>query len=245
MAQEQTSNVVVFDLDETIGYFTEFGIFYDSLVKYLNAGQINREWIFAKTLQLFPEVIRPNLFSVLTYLKKKKQDGMCSKVLIYTNNQGPRDWAHMIKRYIHKKLDYILFDSIIGAFKVRGKIEEVCRTSNEKSTTDLVRCAKLPKETRICFIDDIYHENMDNVYYIKVTPYIHTISMNVMVNRFLDSTVSHRLGIKVDTQNRYIHYMRAKIHEYKYTYVVKEARSYDIDKIVTKQIMVLLQNFFH
>ena len=27
--------IVVFDLDETLGYFTEFGIFWDSLVQYL------------------------------------------------------------------------------------------------------------------------------------------------------------------------------------------------------------------
>ena len=27
--------VVVFDLDETLGYFTEFGIFWDSLIQYL------------------------------------------------------------------------------------------------------------------------------------------------------------------------------------------------------------------
>ena len=28
--------IVVFDLDETLGYFTELGIFYDCLKKYLN-----------------------------------------------------------------------------------------------------------------------------------------------------------------------------------------------------------------
>jgi hypothetical protein len=29
--------IVVFDLDETLGYFTELGIFYDCLKKYLNS----------------------------------------------------------------------------------------------------------------------------------------------------------------------------------------------------------------
>ena len=28
--------VVIFDLDETLGYFVEFGIFYDCLNRYLN-----------------------------------------------------------------------------------------------------------------------------------------------------------------------------------------------------------------
>ena len=41
--------------------------------------------------------------------------------MIYTNNQGPKEWTQMIKHYIETRLEYNLFDKIIGAFKIKGK----------------------------------------------------------------------------------------------------------------------------
>ena len=35
-AVNHISKVVVFDLDETLGYFIEFGIFYDMVIIYVN-----------------------------------------------------------------------------------------------------------------------------------------------------------------------------------------------------------------
>ena len=34
--------IVVFDLDETLGYFVEFGIFWDSLKEYIIKNNINK-----------------------------------------------------------------------------------------------------------------------------------------------------------------------------------------------------------
>ena len=243
-AVNHISKVVVFDLDETLGYFIEFGIFYDMVVKYLNPQQSKRLDLFCGLLDLYPEVLRPNVWSVFKYLIKKKEKGFCSKILIYTNNQGPKEWTIMIKTYIHKKLNYELFDKIIGAFKINGIVREICRTTSDKTTSDLVRCAKLPNKTQICFVDDIYYENMDNVYYIKVNPYIHNISINVMVNRFLNHDISSSFGITISKRSQFIEYMRIKIKQYKYNYVTKSNEEYDIDKIVTKQLMILLQEFF-
>ena len=236
--------VVVFDLDETLGYFTEYGVFYELLCKYKNIPSQQRQSIFNKLLDLFPEVLRPNILSVLKYLTTKKKNGMCSEVIIYTNNQGPKEWVGLIKGYIHTKLNYNLFDRVIGAFKINGQVKEICRRTNDKTTSDLIRCAKLPKQTQICFIDDTYYENMDDVYYIKVTPYIHNISINVMTNRFLNSDLALELGIHHTKSHLYTSYMRKGIARYHYEYVVKNDGEFEMDKIVTKQLMIFLQRFF-
>ena len=84
--------IVVFDLDETLGYFTEFGIFWDSLVQYLKS--INKQALnqhdFDDVLDLYPEFLRPNIINILNYLKEKKDSNCCHKMMIYTNNNGPR-----------------------------------------------------------------------------------------------------------------------------------------------------------
>lgn len=238
-------NVVVFDLDETLGYFTEYGMFYELLVRFLKIPSKYHQEIFNYTLELYPEVFRPNILSVFNYLKNKKKTGKCEKILIYTNNQGPKTWTRMINNYIHSKINYQLFDSIIGAFKIRGKIEEVGRTTNDKNREDLVRCAKLPPDTEICFVDDVYYKSMNDVYYIKVSPYVHNISMNVMVNRFLESSISSKLGIvEGSSASEFIRFVRSKIIQYNYAYIPKTKDGYDMDKIVTKQMMILLQKFF-
>ena len=59
--------IVVFDLDETLGYFTEFGIFWDSLSNYLKIKEkpkLNQD-DFNETLDLYPEFLRPNKINIL------------------------------------------------------------------------------------------------------------------------------------------------------------------------------------
>ena len=96
--------VVVFDLDETLGYFIEFGIFWDSLKEYVNKNNIDcniNQDLFNKILDLFPEFLRPNIINILQYLKKKKLTNKCSKIMIYTNN-------HALK-FLLMLLVYIVF----------------------------------------------------------------------------------------------------------------------------------------
>jgi len=147
--------IVVFDLDETLGYFTEFGIFCDCLNYYFKNDKYS-DIHFNELLDLFPEFIRPKIFSILKYLKLKKEENKCYKVMIYTNNQGHKNWALNIKKYFDTKIDYKLFDQIIAAFKVRGKPVELGRTSHDKTIDDFINCTKLPTDIEICFIDDVY-----------------------------------------------------------------------------------------
>ena len=64
--------IVVFDLDETLGYFTEFGIFCDCLNMYLNNNNYS-EKNFNELLDLYPDFLRPNIIQILQYLKNKKK----------------------------------------------------------------------------------------------------------------------------------------------------------------------------
>ena len=176
--------IVVFDLDETLGHFVQLGIFCDILEKYYKKPLTSLE--FFELMDIFPEFLRPNILKILSYLKIKKQKGYCNKIIIYTNNQGPKEWTLKIKNYFEKKINYKLFDQVIGAYKIRGEIIEPTRTSHDKSSRDLLNTANLPDNAQICFLDDLYHPLMDNdnTYYINVDPYSITLSFYEMAERY-------------------------------------------------------------
>ena len=178
--------IVVFDLDETLGYFTELSIFWNALENYYGVNLFNEQ--FYEVLDIFSEFLRPNIIDILQFLKEKKINKECDQIMIYTNNQGPKTWVYMLSNYFNDKISYKLFDKIIAAFKVNGKIVEINRTSHDKSVEDLVRCTKIQSDTEICFIDDQYHPlmNNDNVYYINLKPYIFTIPFPEMADRYYE-----------------------------------------------------------
>jgi len=231
--------IVVFDLDETLGYFTQFGIFWDSLTKCINDNKIDYEPNFTETLDLYPEFLRPNIIPILTYLKKKKAEGSCMKVLIYTNNTGPRTWAEQIISYFEEKIHCKLFDQIIAAFKINGKRIEIGRTTYDKTHSDLIKCTKISKDTQICFIDDVFHPGManDNIYYINIKPYFHTIPFDEMIDRFKNSPYfKETICTKTIMKN---------IQTYHFATFRKSDEEYEIDKILGKHIIFHLQKFFN
>jgi len=240
--------IVVFDLDETLGYFVEFSIFWDALNSFIKTEKINYHLTqedFNEILDLFEEFIRPNILLILNYLKYKKQTKACDSILIYTNNQCEKhEWANYIKKYFENKINYPLFDQIIGAFKINGKRYETCRTCHEKTIHDLLKCSKLPANAEICFLDDILYPEMSgkNIYYIKVNPYVYDLSFEEMIFRF--STCE--LGEKIIKNNLvFKEYMKNYMKQYAYSFTEKIDGEYDIDKIVTKKIMFHLQTFFN
>jgi hypothetical protein len=239
--------IVVFDLDETLGYFTELGLFWDSLIEYIKTEKINykvTQHEFNETLDLFEEFIRPNIISVLNYLKYKKQTKICNSVLIYTNNQGTKEWATYIQKYFESKINYGLFDQVIGAFKINGKRYELCRTSHEKTIHDLLQCSKLPANTEICFLDDVLYPEMSgkNIYYIKVNPYIYNLPFETMIERFLTSELAEKI---ITNAQMFKTDMMKYMKRYAYTYIEKSSEEYEIDKIITKKTMCHLHAFFN
>ena len=167
--------------------------------------------------------------------------------MIYTNNQGPKQWALYIKEYFEDKIKYGLFDQIICAFKVNGKPLELGRTTHDKTFSDFIKCSKVPTNTQICFLDDTYYPNMnnDNVYYIKVKPYMHDLSHDLLIKRFISSDFGKTILKDKKDVIAFDTFMKQFMMKYDYIYVVKKTKDYDIDKIVTKKTMIHLQDFFN
>ena len=207
--------VVVFDVDETLGNFAQFGIFCAVLDEYYKADISYKH--FNDLVEIFPEIFRPNIIRILDYIRKKKDIGVCSKVMIYTNNQGPDKWVQHIRDYLEMKLRNKatgaasastelailppLFDHIIGGFKSRNDSSSSSssssplsqrypeRTTSEKTVSEFLRCSRLPPDIEICFLDDVLHERMadEKVYYIKLQGYHSYIPFEHYVLRFLGS----------------------------------------------------------
>ena len=241
------SKIVVFDLDETLGYFVEFGMFWDTLKNYYknlnpNKNPVFDQHLFNKLLDLYPEFIRPNILNILNYLKRKKQDKHCHKLMIYTNNQGPPEWAQQIKCYFEDKMNTSLFDQIIGAFKVNGKQVELSRTTHMKTHKDFISCTKIPETTQICFIDDVFHPGMsnDNIYYIHIKPYTYDLTFDTIVERFVGSGLLH-----VDSPTSMKEAIITGMKRYNYTYVEKAQLEHEIDAMLSKKILHHLHTFFN
>jgi hypothetical protein len=236
--------IVVFDLDETLGYFTEFGMFWDAVNSYIKHIELNipeDQNLFDSLLHLYPEFLRPNILNILNYLKKKKQKNHCHKLMIYTNNQGPKEWAHYIIKYFEKKLNYKLFDQIIAAFKIHSEYVELCRTTHLKTHKDLIKCTKVPDNTQICFLDDVFYPGMkhDNVYYINIKPYIHDLTFNEMIDRFINS--SNFINDPISCKTYILNFMKS----YDYVYVKKQNDLQKIDVMLSKKILSHLHVFFN
>lgn len=189
---------IVFDVDETLGYFSQFGSFVDAISFYnkdLSGSVFER---FNEILDLYPEFIRPKMIETLKYIYEKKVNGKCSGVFIYTNNQGPRIWVQHIAKYFDYKVgtnrneNQSLFDKIIAAYMINGKIIESGRTSQNKTYDDLLRITGISPQAEICFVDDLNHPDMrhENVLYLNVKPYVKTLSVNEMIQRYLKSPLA-------------------------------------------------------
>lgn len=233
-----SQKIVVFDLDETLGSFVEIGIFCDALTSIYGKEVIKKT--FFSILDLFPEFLRPNIFKIMKFVKDMKSKKKCHKVMIYTNNQGPRSWAEMIVEYFHKKLNTKLFDQIISAFKVDGKKVELLRTSHNKSHKDLVCCANLPDDTQICFLDDQYHSLMkhDNIYYINIKPYTYTIPFTEMAGKYYD-----KINPIIDREI-FLDLVKQFMNNYEFSVNKKSDNEYNVDKIIGKHMLKHLKHFF-
>ena len=239
---------IVFDMDETLGHFVEINMFWTSLKEYLFLKNLShyitdkhhnlKETTFFQLLDIFPEFLRPNILSILKYLRTKQENSEIDKVMIYTNNNGPKEWVLSIRDYFNAKLGYPMFDNVIAAFMVNGKIVEPKRTTFFKTYDDLVNCARLSKNAEVCFIDDQYHPHMinDKVYYIYTQPYIIRIDFADMIARFLKANF-----ISVPNHSEFTEFMLYKLKNYAYS--VTKTKITDDDRIMSQEIIRYLQTF--
>ena len=112
--------IVIFDLDETLGQFVQLGYFYQAITNYFGKQLTKPE--FFELLDNYEKYFRPYIFKILEYVKKKKQRNRNLKVIIYSNNQSGYKWINYIRDYIENKLNYKLFDKVIGPHKIGREI---------------------------------------------------------------------------------------------------------------------------
>jgi hypothetical protein len=240
----KVNKIVVFDLDETLGYFVEFGIFWQVLAKYFKYIKIDytlSQEDFNLLFNLYPDFQRPKIMKILNYLKNQKKINCCNKIMIYTNNQGPTTWANYIKNYYETKLNYPLFDQIISAFKINGKKIEIYRTSHSKNYKDLVRCTKIPETCQICFLDDTFYPEMSvpNVYYINVKPYVHHIPFKEMIHTFINSRI-----FRDKINDEFKLFMENCMNKFIYRYD-KDEHEINENRLISNKILEHLHIFFN
>ena len=255
---EKTNNsegmkTFVFDLDETIGSFSELYILF-KCIEYmktelkLNIFDNDKDLLFA-LLDLFPEFFRYGISVIFQYLHEKKQITNNISVYIYTNNSCiPISWTTIIVKYMEEKFGVEnLFDNIIRAFKIGNQIVEYNRTTATKTYKDLIRCVHIPANTEMCFIDNVEYPKMKHrhVYYIQPKPYYHYINRSEIVKRFINSQsgILMQSLVQDKLENLVLNYYNKNdyvLHEY-----IKTEEEVENDIIISKKIMYHIKNFFY
>ena len=142
-----------------------------------------------------------------------------------------------------------MFNGIIAAYKVQGKIVEPKRTSHDKSVKDLISCTNIPDISEICFIDDLYHPLMDkeNVKYLQVKPYKYNLTFYEMANRYHDKVLlkNNRIIIKNKPIIKYdfIKYIVSFMKKYNYIVINKTQEKHYDDISESKKLYTNLDNF--
>ena len=187
-------NFIIFDLDETIGHFYQVSHIYEGLKFYYPKKFGQKE--FFGLLDTMPNVFHPRIFDIFRYLKKVKKKKNLS-VIIYSNNTGTPKWANLLKKYIEHKIGGKLFDKVITAWKVDGKIYQKCRTTDRKTYKDILKCGKISKKAKIYFVDDYYHHEMDhnNVRYNKIEKWMFGYKIPKVIKEYVLSNNCCKLEI--------------------------------------------------
>lgn len=229
-----SKNVVVFDLDETLGYFSELGTFYDILRHYYK-----KKHLLNSLFDLYPEIFRPQIFEIIKTVKKMKN----TKLIIYTNNQGPKTWAKSIMSYFEHKLGFKVFDHIVHAFKIGDKQIEMCRTSHDKSHDDFLKCTKIRDTCNIFFIDDQFHPRMKHpkVFYFHVKPYYYVFSKTALIERFIKSNLCKKIcsAQKLNTET-----LKSKLHSEFYFNNVHQSSHVESHNKIAQTILRQLHIFY-
>lgn len=198
----QHEKVLVFDLDETLGSFSELQWIWTTIMEHYSANptsyhnqhqqpKITPLYVLQILLEIYPEFLRPGILHILDYVARRKKQGDCMGIFLYTNNQGSSVWLDTIVDYFNEELTKKnnlpnFFDQVIQSFKIGTQKVELNRTTQMKTYNDLIRCTLLPNETEICFVDNSYYQYMKHpkVFYIQPRSYHHMMSKEDIQERF-------------------------------------------------------------
>jgi len=233
---------VVFDLDETLGSFSDLYILYQCLND-ISGNTIENTSLFVKQLlSLYPEFLRYGITTILQLLYHKKKKNMCDGIHIYTNNQCiPDTWTYFIIEFIEEYYSLpTLFGEVIRSFKIDGKIVDPRRTEQTKSIRDLMNCILIPRKTEICYVDDALHPKMKHryLYYLQPKPYYHKLTKRAIIDRYLDSEFVDSTILKDQMYDWY------NVKGYVLDSCSKNANDIETDINVSKKIMYHIREFF-
>ena len=238
--------VIAFDLDETLGSFTDLEILWSALQHFTKK---YTPIDFNIMLDLYPEFLRYGIIHILEFLIQKKKLGHCKQIFIYTNNRCNHNWVDLISTYFNYKLNtnVPIFDKIIRAFRIGNKRVELHRTSTSKTFSDFIKCTLLPVKTEICFIDNCEYKDMksDRVYYIQPYSYTHHLSTHEIIQRFVNSDVYNELTQQSNIVNLHsfiADYFLKRNHITNGNPMVQDLKR---DIIVAQKIMYYLKEFFY
>lgn len=237
----------VFDLDETIGSFTDLDILWRGIQEQIRRQNISPTMsdqdLFCAILDLYPEFLRYGILTIFEFLYAKKKQGYCGNVFLYTNNQCSPAWTTMIIDYIEDRGGlHGLFDQIIHAFKIDGVRIETGRTSHAKTFCDLIKCTVLPKTAEFCFVDNSYFPKMvhGRVFYIQPKSYFHALSLGEIVGRFVQSDLGQRIGTIDGVLVEYCLAEGCTMDP-----VIKSIAEREVDIQVSKKMMYHIKEFFY
>ena len=243
--------VVVFDLDETLGHFHLIRLIWESIhefIRYNNIPYMMNQADFNDLFDIFPQMLRPEVLSIIRFLKEEKDRGTCSGVMVYTNNKYPKEWVYLIIRYIEYKVEHKIFDNIVLAFKMNGRVQQLGRTSSDKKTSDFVACCKLPQNIEICYFDDSEYSGMvsQNVYYLKVRAYYHPFTEASIIQRVSSYPVWTRVLCVTHKRHlqTFIQFFIKNLRMKGYHFAEKTFLDYEMDKVTSKRIRTHLIDFF-
>jgi hypothetical protein len=167
---------IVFDFDETIGYFEQI------IDMIRNTKKTSKLEIF-EFFNLFPLVFRTNIFDIFNYIVRLKKEKKIKSVILYSNNNNDL-FIEYVLSYIHETLNFSLFDLTISLKQTKNK---------NKNLTDLLNYSNglLNKKSSIFFIDDKEYDHMKTIkYYIKCESYKYLYS---------DSYIKDKIGIDLNS----------------------------------------------
>jgi hypothetical protein len=236
--------VVAFDLDETLGSFTDLDILWSALQDYTSSHvPVN----FNMLLDLYPEFLRYGILPILEYLIEKKKTGECSHIYIYTNNQCGVGWVDLISSYFNYALKQkqSVFNQTIYAFKINNQRIEPRRTTHNKTYSDFILCTLLPKNTEIFFLDNSYYPDMKQteIYYIQPKSYNHHLSTQDIIQRFVTSNLYLKLNPTSKNLSDYL--LTAFIQSARYTNGNPNVKDLETDILVAQKLMYHLRDFFY
>jgi hypothetical protein len=241
----------VFDLDETLGSFSELFILWKGISHLYEEETgvifVESQEYMNQLLDIYPEFLRYGIITILEFLHYKKKKGLCGNIYIYTNNVCSKSWATMIINYIEDKGNLKgLFDQVIGAFKIGHSISEPNRTTTTKSIQDLIRCTMLPKSAEFCFIDNSYFPRMRSprVFYIQPKAYYHSLSVDQIIGRFVSSPLCRKWTWKEGSWEKPLHNWFIS-RGYFIGPRIKSKYEKELDIQVSKKMMYHIKEFFY